>query len=146
MTCQSSHSRGEGGKGAGRGLYLVLFPPKARPACLHVGKCELLSHARLFATPWTAAHQAPLSMRFSRQGYWSGLPFPSPGDLPDPGIKPGSPALAGRFFTDSYKESPFACGAGKYLVFCSWKGGSLAHTRQQGPDCPCSARGAPRPS
>ena len=45
------------------------------------------------ATPWTIAHQAPLSMGFSRQGYWSGLPFPSPGDLPDPGIEPGSPAL-----------------------------------------------------
>ena len=44
-------------------------------------------------TPWTAAHQTPLSMRFSRQGYWSGLPFPSPGDLPNPGIEPGSPAL-----------------------------------------------------
>ena len=45
------------------------------------------------ATPWTAARQAPLSMGFSRQEYWSGLPFPSPGDLPDPGIEPGSPAL-----------------------------------------------------
>ena len=44
-------------------------------------------------TPWTVAHQAPLSMEFSRQGYWSGLPWPSPGDLPDPGIKPGSPKL-----------------------------------------------------
>ena len=44
-------------------------------------------------TPWTVAHQAPLSMGFSRQEYWSGLPFPSPGDLPNPGIKPGSPAL-----------------------------------------------------
>ena len=44
-------------------------------------------------TPWTVAHQAPLSMGFSRQEYWSGLPFPSPGDLPDPGIEPGSPAL-----------------------------------------------------
>ena len=44
----------------------------------------------LFATPWTAAHQAPLSMGFSRQEYWSGLPFPPPGDLPDPGIKPES--------------------------------------------------------
>ena len=52
-----------------------------------------LSRARLFATPWTAAHQAPLSMRFSRQGYWSGLPFPSPGDLPNPGIEPESPSL-----------------------------------------------------
>ena len=44
-------------------------------------------------TPWTVAHQAPPSMVFSRQEYWSGLPFPSPGDLPDPGIKPRSPAL-----------------------------------------------------
>ena len=43
--------------------------------------------------PWTAAHLAPLSMRFSRQGYWSGLPFPSPEDLPNTGIEPGSPAL-----------------------------------------------------
>ena len=52
-----------------------------------------LSRVRLFATPWTVAHQAPLSMGFSKQEYWSGLPFPSPGDLPNPGIKPGSPAL-----------------------------------------------------
>ena len=44
-------------------------------------------------TPWTVAYHAPPSMGFSRQEYWSGLPFPSPGDLPDPGIKPGSPAL-----------------------------------------------------
>ena len=54
---------------------------------------KLLSHAQLFVTPWTTAHQAPLSMRFSRQGYWSGVPFPSPGDLPHPGIKPRSAAL-----------------------------------------------------
>ena len=56
----------------------------------------------LFATLWTLAHQAPLSIVFSRQEYWGGLPFPSPGDLPDPGIKPmslKSPALASGFFT-----------------------------------------------
>ena len=52
-----------------------------------------ISRIRLFATPWTVAHQAPPSMGFSRQGYWTGLPFPSPGDLPDPGIEPGSPTL-----------------------------------------------------
>ena len=52
-----------------------------------------LSRVRLFENPWTVAHQAPLSMGFTRQDYWSGLPFPSPGDLPDPGIKPRSPAL-----------------------------------------------------
>ena len=56
-------------------------------------KVKSLSHVRLFATPWTVARQAPLSMRFSRQEYWSGLPFPSPGDLSDPGIEPWSPAL-----------------------------------------------------
>ena len=50
------------------------------------------SRVRLFLTPWTIAHQAPLSMEFSRQEYWSGLPFPSPGDLSDPGIKPRCPA------------------------------------------------------
>ena len=52
-----------------------------------------LSRVRLCATPWTVAHQALLSLGFSRQEHWSGLPFPSPGDLPDPGIEPGSPAL-----------------------------------------------------
>ena len=63
-------------------------------------------HIQLFVTQtlWTVAHQAPLSMGFSRQKYWSGLPCPPPGDLPDSGIKPiclMSPALAGRFFTTS---------------------------------------------
>ena len=52
-----------------------------------------LSRVRLFATPWTVAHQASPCMGFSRQEYWSGLPFPSPGDLPHPGIKPRSSAL-----------------------------------------------------
>ena len=67
----------------------------------------MLSHfscVPLFAIPWTVARQAPLSLGFSRQGYWSGLPFPPPGDLPHPGIKPASlmsHALASRFFTTS---------------------------------------------
>ena len=63
---------------------------------------QLFSIFQLFVTPWTVAHQAPLSMEFSQQEYWSGLPFPSVGDLLDPGIKPtslDSPPLAGRFFT-----------------------------------------------
>ena len=59
----------------------------------------LLSHVQLFATLWTVALLAPLSMGFSRQQYWSGVPSPSPGDLLDPRIKPGSPALAGGCFT-----------------------------------------------
>ena len=54
---------------------------------------KLLSCVRLFAIPWSVAYQAPPSMEFSRQEYWSGLPFPSPGELPDPGIEPRSPAL-----------------------------------------------------
>ena len=56
-------------------------------------KVKSLSRVRLFEIPWTVVYQASLSMGFSRQEYWSGLPFPSPGDLPDPGIKPRSPAL-----------------------------------------------------
>ena len=52
-----------------------------------------------FAMPWIIAYEAPLAMQFPRQEYLSGLPFPSPEDLPNPGIKPGSPALAGGFFT-----------------------------------------------
>ena len=58
---------------------------------MHV--CLLLSRIQLFVTPWTVAFLASLSLEFSRQEYWSGLPFPSPGTLPDPGIEPGSPAL-----------------------------------------------------
>ena len=56
-------------------------------------KVKLLNHVRLFATSWTVAYQTSLSMGFSQQGYWSGLPFPSPGDLPDPGIETRSPAF-----------------------------------------------------
>ena len=56
-------------------------------------KVKSLSRVRLFATPWGVAYQAPPSVGFSRQEYWSGLLFPSPGDLPNPGIEPGSPAL-----------------------------------------------------
>ena len=62
-------------------------------------KVKSLSCVRLFATPWTAAYQAPPSIAFSRQEYWSGLPFPSPGDLPDPGIKPGFPTLEAEALT-----------------------------------------------
>ena len=59
-----------------------------------------LSYVQLFMTPWTIAHQAPLSVGFPRQEYWSGLLFPSLGDLPNPGIEPTmSPAMAGGFFT-----------------------------------------------
>ena len=65
-----------------------------------------LSCVRLFATPWTVAYQGPPSMGFSRQEYWSGLPFPSPGDLPDSGIKPRSPA----FQADTLTSEPPGMG------------------------------------
>ena len=66
----------------------------------------VLSRVRLLVTPWTVARQAPLSMEFSRQEYWSGLSFPAVGDLPHPGIEPASPALSGRFFTTGPPGKP----------------------------------------
>ena len=82
----------------------------------HINTCisvllaqSLLSCVRLFVTPWTVARQAPLSTGFPRQEYWSGLPFPSPGDLSDPGIEPKSldaPALAGGFSTTVPSRKP----------------------------------------
>ena len=67
----------------------------------------LLRCIPLFVTPWTVACQVPLSMGFSRQEYCSGLPFPSPGYLPDPGIESASPALAGGFFTTEPPGKPW---------------------------------------
>ena len=70
------------------------------PADTHISVSDVLSRVWLFAAPWTVACQAPLSMEFYRQEYWSGLPLPTPEDLPDPGIEPSS-ALVSRFFTTS---------------------------------------------
>ena len=69
-------------------------------------KVKSLSRFRLFATSWTAAYQAPPSMGFSRQEYWSGLPFPSAGDLPDPGIEPRSPTLQADALTSEPPGKP----------------------------------------
>ena len=69
-------------------------------------KVKSFSRVRLFAIPWTVAYQALPLMGLSRQEHWRGLPFPSPGDLPDPRIKPVSPALAGRFFTTEPPGKP----------------------------------------
>ena len=71
------------------GSYVVMF----LGVFLAVSEVKSLSRVRLFVTLWIVAHQAPPPMGFSRQEYWSGLPFPSPGELPDPGIEPRSPAL-----------------------------------------------------
>ena len=73
-------------------FHLPLIPTRPIAMLSH------LSHVRVFATPWTVALQAPLSVGFSRQEYWSGLPWPPPEDLPNGGMEPQSPALAGRFF------------------------------------------------
>ena len=88
----------------------------------------MLSHYRcvwLFAALWTIAHQAPLSMGLSRQEYWSGLPFPSPGDLPDPGIEPEfltSAALADRSFTTSASWKALHIGMLKDVNSNQYKG------------------------
>ena len=81
--------------------------------CVHT---QSLSYVWLFETPWTVALQAPLSVRFLRQGYWSGLPFPSPGDRPNPRIEPMSPELAGRFFTN---EAPGKLSY--YFFILAWR-------------------------
>ena len=87
--------------------------------CMCVSVCTL-NHVQLFATLWTVACQAPLSMEFPRQEYWSGLPFPSPGDLPDPGIKPtslASLALAGGFFATEPPGKPHEDAYGHITIF-----------------------------
>ena len=71
--------------------------------CVCVRERERESCVLLFSTPWTVAHQASLSMGFSKQAYWSGLPFPSPGDLPNPGIEPRSPVLQADSLPQSYR-------------------------------------------
>ena len=98
----------------------------------------MLSHVQLFVTPWAVARQAPLSMEFSMREYWRGLPYPSPGDLPDSGVKPASlvsPAQAGGFFTPAppgksseYALFPLILFLGKGLtpgaMLSCWRGRS----------------------
>ena len=92
-------------------------------SCLWLGVlcwAQLLSRVWCFATPWTAAHQALLSMGFSRQEYWSGLPCPRPEDLPDPGIEPvppASPALSGSFSTTEPPGKPLVRGGECFTYF-----------------------------
>ena len=92
--------------------------------CMCVCVCvrtQLLSLVRLFATPWTVVHQAPLFMGFSRQEYWSGLPFPFPGDLPDPGIKPGSLSLQADSLLSEPSGKPQGTRIGKQKsLISSW--------------------------
>ena len=80
-------------------VYMYIYEP--------MYEVKSLSRVRLFATPWTVAYQAPPSVGFSRQEYCSGLPFPSPGDLPDPGIEPGSPAFQADALTSKPPGKPY---------------------------------------
>ena len=79
-----------------------------------------LSRVQLFATPGTIAHKVPLSMGFSRQEYWNGLPFPSSGDLPDPGIEPASPALHADSLLSEPPGKPNISDNEQYLSFFLW--------------------------
>ena len=81
-----------------------------------------LSRVRLLVTPWTIAYQAPPSMGFSRQEYWSGLPFPSPGDLPNPGIKPRSPALQADALPSEPPGKPHMTQVNHQNMSSSWPG------------------------
>ena len=83
-------------------------------------KVKPLSRVQLFATPWTIACQAPPSMGFSRQEYWSGLPSPSPGDLPNPGIEPRSPTLQADTLTSEPPGKPHIIIIIPYLSSCAW--------------------------
>ena len=98
---------------------------RSRPSALFIlkpkSKCQSLSCVRFLTTSWTLAYQGPLSMKFSRQECWSGLPFPIPGNHPDPGINPESilpPTLAGGFFTTVPPRKP-----GMYINLISIKPG-----------------------
>ena len=93
------------GKGSICHRPLREFSSTCQPGYCH---CHLVAKLflTLFATAWAVAHQPSLPMGYLRQEYWSGLPFPSPGDLPNPGVKSSSPALAGRFFTTDPPGKP----------------------------------------
>ena len=107
------------------GEGLLMCPEDSPWARCDAEHLQWLSCVWLFATPKTIAHQAPLSMGFPRQEYWSGLPCPSPGDLPNPGIRPSSPAFAGRFFTI---EPPGKLTILKTHLLLTYHGGQWSHT------------------
>ena len=93
-----------------------MFTQKMESSLKFVGsEVKSLSHVLLFAKLWTVAYKAPLSMGFSRQEYWSGLPFPSPGDLPDPGIEPRSPTLQADALTSEPPGKPSVLGKEQLL-------------------------------
>ena len=113
-----------------RALRVPLSPSRTSFLCSLVVVVKSLSRVRLFATPWTVACQAPPSMGFSRQEYWSGLSFSSPGDLPDPGIEPGSPASQADDLPTSYEGT---AGTNPLNPVNLWR--KLADVHQPPPGC-----------
>ena len=97
---------------------------------VHVPSC--FSRVQLFATPWTVAHQAPLSIRFSRQEYWSGLPCPPPGDLPNPGFKPTSP-MAPTLQADSLPRSHLGKPTREQCISPTHSDGTVLFASKDGP-------------
>ena len=87
------------------------------PISMKWSEVKSLSHVWLFVTPWTEAYQAPQSVEFFRQEYWSGLPFPSPGDLPNPGIEPGSPALQADALPSEPPRNPISIRECYYMLY-----------------------------
>ena len=109
---------------------LATGPPGKSLSWLCMCVLSHFNHVRLSVTPWTVAHQVPLSMGFCRQEYWSGLPCPSPGDLPDPGMEPTSLmslALAGEFFTTKAVSS----GRGKVWKIPKGTEGGVSGARKE---------------
>ena len=109
-------------------LYLSFFDLSHLAEYPQKVKVKLLSRVRLFATPWIVAYQASLSMGFSRQEYWSGLPFPSPGDLPNPGIESSSPAFQADAITSEPPGKPYNT-LKIYLCCQKWQHFLLSHRR-----------------
>ena len=104
-------------------LFLLNVTSLSSLCVVGVLHAQSLSHVLLFVTPWTIALQDPLSMEFSRQEYWSGLPLPTPRNLPDPGIKPASlasPALTGGFFTTEPPGKPVLLVCIIYFHHCKY--------------------------
>ena len=100
-------------------LCKKFFPTRSVIHSLKV-KVKLLSHVQLFVTPWTVAYQAPQSMEFSRQEYWSVLPFPFPWHLPDPGSNPGVPHCEQMLYHLSHQGSPRGNGLVRDLFSSKW--------------------------
>ena len=93
----------------GENFATALFWGKKKKGHVYKSEVKSLSHVQFFETPWTVAYQAPQSMEFFRQEYWSGLLFPSPGDLLNPGIEPGSPALQADALPSKPPGKPIIC-------------------------------------